>query len=99
MIRLAGVLPPLPTPFTPDGALDAGSLRALVSRLNEAPLAGYLALGSNGEAGHVTPEEAGAIWRAVRETSATGRIVLAGTGQASTWATIEMTKRLRSDLA
>jgi 4-hydroxy-2-oxoglutarate aldolase len=89
----SGILPPLPTPFTGDGALELGLLRALVARLNEAPLAGYLALGSNGEAGHVTPEEAAAVFRAVREAAAPGRTMLAGTGQQSTWATMEMTKR------
>jgi 4-hydroxy-2-oxoglutarate aldolase len=64
-----------------------------VARLNDAPLAGYLALGSNGEAVHVTPDEASAVFRAVREAAAPGRTVLAGCGQASTWATLEMTRR------
>lgn len=89
----SGVYAPLPTPFAEDGRLDLGALKESVARLNESPLAGYLALGSNGEAGHVTPEEAGAIFRTVREAAAVGREVLAGTGQPSTWATIEMSKR------
>lgn len=91
--RIDGVLPPLPTPFHKDGALDLGALRDLVARLNEAPLAGYLALGSNGEAPHVSPEEASEVFTAVRAAAAPGRTVLGGTGQLSTRATVEMTQR------
>ena len=52
-IRLHGIMPPLTTPFSPDGSIDLGALRANVSRYNETGLAGYVALGSNGEAVHL----------------------------------------------
>ncbi len=92
-MRLSGILPPLPTPFDERGALDAGLLRRLVLALNEAPLAGYVALGSNGEAVHVTPAEASEVFRTVRQAAAPGRLVVAGTGQLSTAATVEATAR------
>jgi 4-hydroxy-2-oxoglutarate aldolase len=88
-----GILPPLPTPFKEDGALDLKALRSNVEQLNATGLTGYLALGTNSEAVHVTPEEASQVFATVREAAAPGKIVIAGTGQFSTQATIEMTKR------
>ena len=46
---IAGLFPPLPTPFREDGALDLATLQALLRTLNDEPLAGYLLGGSNGE--------------------------------------------------
>ncbi len=45
ILRLAGILPPITTPFDLAGALDLGALAANVERYNEAGLAGYLAFG------------------------------------------------------
>lgn len=92
-MELAGVLPPVPTPFHDDGSLDLDSLTALVEGLAGTGLAGFLALGSNGEAIHVDPEEASRVYATVRRAAGSGPIVLAGTGQQSTRATIEMTRR------
>lgn len=88
-----GIFPPLPTPFREDGGLDLGLLTALVGALNGTGLAGYLALGSNGEAVHLDEDEAEAVVRAVRRAAAPGMRLLAGTGRLSTRATIEATKR------
>jgi 4-hydroxy-2-oxoglutarate aldolase len=90
---IEGVLPPLPTPFHDDGSVAIDHLRANVERLNGTGLSGYLALGSNGEAFHVSPVEASQIFAVVVASAAPGMTVLAGTGQLSTWATIEMTER------
>lgn len=88
-----GILPPLPTPFKEDGALDLEALRSNVEQLNSTGLSGYVALGTNSEAVHVTPEEASRVFGTVKQTAAPGKIVIAGTGQLSTAATLEMTKR------
>jgi 4-hydroxy-2-oxoglutarate aldolase len=88
-----GILPPLPTPFKEDGALDLEALRSNVEQLNATGLMGYLALGSNSEAVHVTPEEASQVFATVRKAAATDKVVVGGTGQFSTQATIEMTRR------
>lgn len=90
---LKGILPPLPTPFKEDGTLDLEALRSNVEKLNATGLTGYLALGSNSEAVHVTPAESSQVFAAVKQAAAPGKIVIAGTGQLSTAATIEMTKR------
>ena len=42
-LQLAGILPPITTPFDQAGALDLGALTANVERYNQAGLAGYLA--------------------------------------------------------
>ncbi len=88
-----GILPPLPTPFKEDGALALDWLRANVEKLNETGLAGYVPLGTNSEAVHVTPDEASQVFAAVKKAAAPGKLVIGGTGQLSTMATIEMTKR------
>jgi 4-hydroxy-2-oxoglutarate aldolase len=85
---LKGVLPPIPTPFTASGQLDLGALRANIARWNETGLAGYVALGTNGEAPLLDEGESVAVWRAVRQAMAPGMVLLAGTGRESTWATL-----------
>jgi 4-hydroxy-2-oxoglutarate aldolase len=89
----SGILPPLPTPFKADGALDLEALRSNVEKLNATGLSGYVALGTNSEAVHVTPEEASLVFATVKKAAAPGKIVIAGTGQLSTAATLEMAKR------
>src|SRR5512147_3316601 len=88
-----GILPPLPTPFKADGALDLEALRSNVEALNATGLTGYVALGTNSEAVHVTPDEASQVFATVKQAAAPGKIVIAGTGQLSTMATLDVTKR------
>lgn len=90
---LKGMFAPLATPFKENGALDLEKLRSNIEQLNTTGLTGCLALGSNSEAVHVTPDEASQIFAMARKTAAPGKVVIAGTGQLSTMATIEMTKR------
>jgi 4-hydroxy-2-oxoglutarate aldolase len=79
-----GVLPPIPTPFDERGRVDLGALRANVARWNETGLAGYVALGSNGEAPLLDAEESVAVIRAVREAMAPGMVLIAGAGRETT---------------
>ena len=68
---LQGIFPPIPTPFDERGQVDLGALRANLARWNETGLAGYVALGSNGEAPLLNADESVTVIQAVRE--ATGR--------------------------
>jgi 4-hydroxy-2-oxoglutarate aldolase len=52
-----------------------------------------VALGTNSEAVHVTPDEASQVFATVKKAAAPGKIVIAGTGQLSTAATLDVTKR------
>ena len=83
-----GIFPPIPTPFAVDGQLDPGALRANVARWNETGLAGYVALGSNGEASLLDADESVAVIRTVRQAMAPGMALIAGAGRESTRDTI-----------
>jgi dihydrodipicolinate synthase/N-acetylneuraminate lyase len=49
-VPLGGVIPPLVTPFLGDGTVDRAGFEANLALLADADLAGFLVLGSNGEA-------------------------------------------------
>ncbi len=93
ILRLAGILPPITTPFDLAGALDLGALAANVERYNEVGLAGYLAFGSNGEAVHLTAGERRRVLETLGETAAPGRPVVAGVNEQSTAAAVEAARQ------
>lgn len=90
-LNLQGVFPPLTTPFE-GGELAHDLLRRNVEAYNAVELAGYVVLGSTGEFPHLSFQEKVAAIRAVAETAAAGRVVIAGTGELSTAATIDLTR-------
>jgi 4-hydroxy-2-oxoglutarate aldolase len=89
---LKGIFPPLVTPFLEDGALDLSAFEANLDRYLAFDLAGYLVLGSNGEAQALAEPEKVQLIEAARRRSA-GRTILAGTGLESTQATVELTRK------
>jgi 4-hydroxy-tetrahydrodipicolinate synthase len=92
-LSLRGVIPPLVTPFLADGSLDLPAFEADVESLAAHDLAGFLVLGSNGEAGSLDDEEKAALVRAARRR-VPGRFLLVGTGMESTRATVALTRRV-----
>ncbi|MEV4432515.1 dihydrodipicolinate synthase family protein [Streptomyces sp. NPDC049585] len=77
-VPLRGVVPPLCTPLTGTGEVDARSLAALVEHLLGAGVHGVFALGTSGEAAQLTDRRRTAVLRTVVEAVA-GRVpVLAG---------------------
>jgi 4-hydroxy-2-oxoglutarate aldolase len=91
-VRLRGVVPPLATPFRDDGALDLPAFEHNLERLAQHELAGFLVLGSNGEAASLDDDERLALVAAAR-ARVPGRFLLVGTGQESTRATCALTRR------
>ena len=89
---LRGILPPLVTPFHPDGALDLASFEANLESYAAEDLAGYVVLGSNGEAASLEEDEKLSLLRAARRRAGS-RLVIAGTGLESTRATIAFTAK------
>lgn len=81
-LALAGIFPPLTTPFAADGALDLPALRRNVQGYAAAPLAGYVALGSNGEFVHLSASEKEEVIAACVQ-EAGDRPVLAQVGEGS----------------
>ncbi|HEY4691768.1 MAG TPA: dihydrodipicolinate synthase family protein [Anaerolineae bacterium] len=93
-----GIYPPIPTPFDESGALALDRLASNIEKWNRAStgtggLSGYVVTGSNGEAPHVGPDEIGRLVTAVRKAARPDMKVIAGTGQLSTLATIDATRR------
>lgn len=92
-MKLQGILAPLTTPFAADGSAALHQLRDNVARYNCTQLTGYVAIGSTGESVLLTSDEAEQIWNAIREASAPGKILIAGTGMESTAETIARSRR------
>jgi 4-hydroxy-2-oxoglutarate aldolase len=93
-LSLAGMFPPLPTPFRPDGALDLEALRGLLRTLDEEPLAGYLVGGSNGEFTSLSRDERLEVVSAAREVIPRSRLLIAGSGAESTRETNTLTREM-----
>lgn len=92
--RLSGVFPPIPTLFDQDtGDVSPAAVTANVRSLMETPLAGVLALGSNGEAPLLTEAESDRVVAAAREAVPADRVLLVGTGRESTRATVDASLR------
>lgn len=88
--KLSGVFAPVVTPFHSDElALD--DLRSNLRKLNETDLAGYLALGSNGEFKSLSDKEQNRILEVFAEEKG-NKVVIVGTGCESTRQTIEKSK-------
>src|SRR5215216_717410 len=87
--HLNGILPPLTTPFDTEGSVDTEALRRNIERYNETGLAGYVALGSNGEAVHLTPDERTRVIETIRSAAPPAHTVIAGVNEFSTRAAIE----------
>jgi len=94
LLSLAGIFPPIPTPFKPNGDLDLDALQSNLTKLNAEPLAGYVVGGSNGEFSSLSIEEKLAVVRAARQVIPKDRLLIAGSGLESTRGTIELTAKM-----
>lgn len=92
MIQLNGIMPPLTTPFDAEGNLDLGRLSENVARYNNTGLAGYVALGSNGEAIHLSTDERIQVIKAIKQSATPSHKIVAGINEFSTRAAIEATR-------
>ena len=64
-----------------------------LQRWNQYDLAGYVILGSNGEAAYLTDLEKTRIWETARQVIPTDKVLIAGTGCESTRQTIALTRQ------
>jgi 4-hydroxy-2-oxoglutarate aldolase len=92
-IDLSGVYPPIPTPFDDRGVVALDRLCENLARWCETELAGFVVLGSNGEAVHLNEREKRSVLEGAREAVPSDRLFIAGTGEQSTRATIELTRQ------
>jgi 4-hydroxy-2-oxoglutarate aldolase len=87
-MNLTGVFAPLPTPFDDRDQVDLARFRAALSHWIASPLAGFVVLGTNGEAGLMDDAECDAVVETARALVPMGRPLIAGTGRESTQAAI-----------
>ncbi len=91
-MNLAGVFPPIPTPFSND-TVDHHALARNVDQWMRTRLTGLVVLGSNGEAPLLEDIEADAVIDTVRQHVPRDRPLITGVGRESTSATIAAAKR------
>jgi 4-hydroxy-2-oxoglutarate aldolase len=92
-MSITGIFPALTTPFAEDGSVSLSAVKQNISLYNQTELAGYVVLGSTGEAVMLSREEAESVLVAVKDATAPGKVLIAGTGAESTAETILRTKR------
>jgi 4-hydroxy-2-oxoglutarate aldolase len=89
-VNLSGVFPPITTPFDDRGRVDLGALASNLARYEVHGAAGFLLLGSTGEAAYLNEDEKLEVLRAARRAVPPGRTLMAGVGLESTAATIRL---------
>ena len=90
-IEIAGIYPPIITPFDEEGRYDEVAMEHNLDRWAETGLAGYVVFGSNGESVHMDTDEKLRVLGTVVK-GAGGKTVIAGSGLQSTVASAEFTK-------
>ncbi len=89
---LHGILPPITTPFYPDGNVYFKKLESNVERYSRTPVAGIVVLGSTGEAILLSDQERRDVLKAAREAAAPNKVLIAGTGIESAIETLRLTE-------
>jgi 4-hydroxy-tetrahydrodipicolinate synthase len=83
-LSLHGIVPPVATPYTADGAIDVASLRRVVRHLLDGGVHGLFALGSTSECVFLTPAQRATVIETIVDEAA-GRVpVVAGVLDATT---------------
>jgi 4-hydroxy-2-oxoglutarate aldolase len=90
-VSLAGIYPPITTPFDEQGEVFYGALARNLDRWQGYDLAGYVVLGSNGEAAYLSEQEKRRVLEQARSSIPSDKLLIAGTGCESTRATISLT--------
>src|SRR5258707_832996 len=88
-ISLNGVFPPVTTPFNARGDVDYAALSSNIERYNQDGLAGYVALGSNGEVVHLSSEERTSVIATIKRGASSEHTIIAGVNELSTHSAIE----------
>ncbi|MBI4841242.1 MAG: dihydrodipicolinate synthase family protein [candidate division NC10 bacterium] len=92
-LSMAGIFPPIPTPFDATGELDLKALAANLEKWYRYPLSGYVVLGTNGEFPYLTVSEKLTYFEAARKHIPPTKLFMAGTACESTHSTIALTRK------
>lgn len=93
-LSLAGVYPPLATPFDKNEDLAFDKLHENMMKLNKIPFRGCIVGGSNGEYTSLSSEERVEVVRRVKADLPAGRVLMAGSSCEGTRQTIQLTKQM-----
>lgn len=91
--KLSGIFAPITTPFVNE-EVSYEQLKSNMKKYKETQLAGFFALGSNGESKSLTENEKLKILEMVLQEKAGHQIVMAGTGYESTRQTISFSRKI-----
>jgi 4-hydroxy-2-oxoglutarate aldolase len=89
---LHGILPPVTTPFYPDGNVYFKKLEHNLERYSRTPIAGVVVLGSTGEAIMLSDQERRDVLKCARGAAAANKVLVAGTGIESASQTLQLTE-------
>jgi 4-hydroxy-2-oxoglutarate aldolase len=89
---LQGILPPITTPFYPDGNVYYKKLEHNVERYSRTPVAGLVVLGSTGEAIMLSDQERRDVLKVARDVASPNKVLIAGTGIESAIETLRLTE-------
>ncbi len=92
--RFHGVIPPVVTPRTADGAIDTASLEKLTKYLLDGGVSGLFVLGSSGEVPYLTNAERDTVMRTIAGVNAGEVPLIAGASEQTTPRVIEEGRRL-----
>ncbi len=94
MVNLAGLYPPIPTPFDDQERIALAKLEANLQRWVRQPLDGVVMPGSNSEAAFLTEAERLEVWQVCAPIlRSAGKRFIAGTGAETTAETLALTQR------
>lgn len=93
-LSLAGVYPPISTPFKENEDIDWDKLHENMMKWNQFPFRGYVVQGSNGEYVSFSAEERVEVIRRVKADIPEGRILVAGSSCEGTRETISLTRKM-----
>ena len=89
---LHGIIPPITTPFYPDGNVYHKKLEANVERYSKTPVSGIVVLGSTGEAIMLSDQERREVLKTACDSAAANKVLVAGTGIESATETLKLTE-------
>ncbi len=92
-VSMAGIFPPIPTPFDLNEELDLKALAGNIEKWNKTPLNGYVVLGSNGEMTYLSEAEKIAVFETARKHIPSNKLMMAGCGCESTHSSIQLAKK------
>ncbi|UCF36452.1 MAG: dihydrodipicolinate synthase family protein [Acidobacteriota bacterium] len=93
--RFKGIIAPLTTPFLKSGDLDWAGFEANITKYVDSPLAGVLALGTTGEAVHLSDRERVEVVKFVSRLVPENRVFMAGVSYPSVKLAVEFIEQIK----